>query len=260
LGLVTVQDRGRLASLLSQDAALHLYELGDLEAPYWQHTRWFGWEQKGALRHVALLYTGSPTPVLLAFDREPTALLPLLDGLRPLLPRRLNAQLSPGLAQAFRRDYAITPRGRCLKMALDRPLPEPEASNVRCQPLTPADAARLGAFYAAAHPGNWFEPQQLATGLYRGILLDGQIVSAGGVHVISEAYGVAGLGNIATLPAYRGRGYASAVVRAVACAAQARVGLIGLNVAARNGAALRLYTRLGFCPVAEFDDLGLETR
>jgi predicted GNAT family acetyltransferase len=67
-----------------------------------------------------------------------------------------------------------------------------------------------------------------------------------GVHVYSEAEGVAMLGNIATRPAQRGRGLARAATAALAVALAQRARHIGLNVKADNAPALRLYERLGF--------------
>jgi predicted GNAT family acetyltransferase len=79
-----------------------------------------------------------------------------------------------------------------------------------------------------------------------------------GVHVYSPAWGVAALGNVATLPGSRGRGLARG-----ACAALTRLLLddgidtIALNVRSDNGAAIRAYEQIGFEPVAEYVEAGL---
>ncbi len=258
MSLVCVHDRARLAACLGREAGLHLYELGDLESPLWEQTLWYGWQEEGALQQVALLFMGAPRPLLLALGSRPAELVPLLEGVLPGLPRRFDAHMSPGLAQVLHRDYAIVNRGHYVKMVLEEPATAAPPLAPHCEELGPADAAGLVAFYDRAHPGHWFEPQQLATGLYRGIRRRGQIVSAGGVHLVSDAYGVAALGNIATHPDHRGRGYGTAVVWAVVQALRPRVGLVGLNVSAANAAALRLYGGLGFRPVGEYDDLGFE--
>jgi hypothetical protein len=81
--LRAVHDRDELAGLLRRDAALHTYELGDLDDFFWPYTTWY--------RHgdqVALLYHGGGTPTLIAL--APPAgiddLAALVRGLVPLLP------------------------------------------------------------------------------------------------------------------------------------------------------------------------------
>ena len=79
-----------------------------------------------------------------------------------------------------------------------------------------------------------------------------------GVHVHSPAMRVAALGNIATHTRARGRGLASAVTAALCHRLAPEVDLIGLNVAARNAAAIACYRRVGFEPIAEYEELLVE--
>ena len=98
----------------------------------------------------------------------------------------------------------------------------------------------------------------LATGRYVGIREDGRLVCVAGVHVYSPVFGVAALGNVATLPSLRGRGLARG-----ACAALCRLLLedgietIALNVRADNAAAIASYATLGFEPAAEYVEASL---
>ena len=106
--------------------------------------------------------------------------------------------------------------------------------------LGAADLADIEAFYRTAYPGTWFAARMLATGRYVGIREDGRLVCVAGVHVHSPTWGVAALGNVATLPERRGEGLARA-----ACAALCRLLLadgietIALNVRADNAPATR---------------------
>jgi predicted GNAT family acetyltransferase len=123
------------------------------------------------------------------------------------------------------------------------------------------DLDDLAELYREAYPGTWFEPHQLDSGRYVGIREDGRLVCVAGLHVYSPAYGVAALGNVATLPAARGRGLAQG-----ACAALCRlllddgIATIALNVRADNIAARRAYERIGFETVAEYVEASLAAR
>jgi len=241
-------DRTELAGLLGRDPRLHAYELGDLDDFYWPYTSWYRLENS-----VALLYHGGPTPVLLALDRSPTALTALLTGLTPLLPRRFDAHLSPGGEAVLARHFRLEPRGPHLKMALtdagrlDQVAPAGEV-------LTPADAPELTALYTAAYPGNWFDRRMLETGHYVGVRRNGELLAVAGVHVWSPSFRVSALGNVTTHPAARGQGLATAAVAALCRRLLDTVDQVALNVKADNRAAIALYDRLGFTPIAEYGE------
>ena len=88
-----------------------------------------------------------------------------------------------------------------------------------------------------------------------------ELVCVAGVHVWSPTWRVAALGNVATLPAARGTGLATA-----ACARLCRMLLedgidtISLNVRADNAAAIRAYEKLGFAHAADYVEVVLTSR
>jgi hypothetical protein len=95
---VRVHDKARILEFLERDADLHLYEIGDLDPLFWPHTRWYGLEDgAGRLVALALLYSATALPVLLALSRDGGRTATLLDAIRPQLPARFYAHLSPGL-------------------------------------------------------------------------------------------------------------------------------------------------------------------
>jgi hypothetical protein len=71
--LMELDDPDEIDRFLRPAAALHVYELGDLDPFFWGSTRWFGWKLDG-LQAVCLLYPGADLPTLLAL-LEPAALL-----------------------------------------------------------------------------------------------------------------------------------------------------------------------------------------
>lgn len=253
--------RPAIESFLRQDPHLHLYELGDLDDFFWPYTTWFASQSDGQVDALFLLYSGGSLPVALALASPGSGLerlRALLEASLPLLPRRFYCHLTPGLDGALAGAYRLEPHGRYLKMALTNPSGLDAIDTAPVIPFTPSDAEELRRYYDAAYPGNWFDPRMLATGCYYGIRRDGQIASVAGVHVHSSRTRAAALGNIATAPAYRGQGLGKQVTARLCQELRKTVDHIGLNVHAGNAPAQAVYTRLGFTPVAEYDEFMVE--
>ena len=123
-----------------------------------------------------------------------------------------------------------------------------------CIPLTSAHAGQLTQLFTLGG-GLAFSPEQIARGVFYGVLVAGRVVSVAGTHLVSPTYGVAGMGNIFTHPDHRGRGYGTATTSAVASELYRRgIGDVVLNVSQDNAPAIRIYERLGFeryCPFNE---------
>jgi ribosomal protein S18 acetylase RimI-like enzyme len=260
VAFVEVRDRDAIAEFCRRRPAVHAYELGDLDDFFWPHTRWYAWREDDAIGQLALVYAEHELPVLLAFAEDPLATMDLLvRELLPLLPPRIYAHLTPSLVDAVTARYAPTSAGRHLKLGLARNDLLFEAENAVV--LSLGDLPEVQSFYADAYPDTWFVPRMLESERYVGLREDGRLVCVAGVHVWSKIWHVAALGNVATLPSERGRGLATA-----ACSQLCRLLLddgidtIGLNVRADNVPALTSYLRLGFEPVAQYDELLLETR
>ncbi|MFG1843117.1 GNAT family N-acetyltransferase [Micromonospora sp. NPDC049175] len=243
-------DRGVLARLLGRDPVLHAYQLGDLDDFFWPYTSWFRLDDQ-----VVLLYHGGDLPTLLAFGApaDRAALSVLLGQVAPVLPARLYAHLSPGLGDALAGSFRLTPGGRHHRMALT------DAGRLGAVApagvvLGVADLPQVRELYARAYPGNWFDERMVRTGQYLGIRDGGALVAVAGVHVFSPAYGVAALGNVTTDPRWRGRGLGASVVAALCVRLLQSVEHVTLNVKADNVVAVRLYERVGFSRVADYDE------
>ena len=260
--LISLRDRDAIEVWLRRNAALHLYELGDLDDFFWPTTTWYGLEKDdaqpsplGRVEAVALLYTATALPVLVVMGDE--TYLPgvraLLDKLAPVLPARFYAHLLPGSADMLARTFHLEPHGTHDRMVLRDRARLDAVDTSEAVPLGPADEPELSAFYAHAYPGHWFEPRMLAIGAYFAVRRAGKIASVAGVHVVSRRHRVAALGNIATDPALRGQGLARIATAAV-CRSLAELDPIGLNVAADNAAAIALYRSLGFERTAVYEE------
>lgn len=253
--VVRTEDRAALARFLRRDPQLHLYELGDLDPFFWPSCRWHALASvDGALEAVVLEFACPLAPTVLALGREDDeAVGRLLAEVEPALPSRFYAHLSPGL------DAALAGRrrrrsGHHLKMALSDRSALVSVDVGGTAPLGPQDREEVLRFFDRAYPDNWFDPRMLATGRYVGAREDGELVALAGVHVYSVELGVAALGNVATVPARRGRGLARRVVGALCRRLVGEVEHVGLNVEATNAPAIACYRGLGFSEVAPYEE------
>ncbi len=257
-----VLDPAEIAAFLRRRAALHVYELGDLDEPYFGRSRFFGSRcPDGALEAVALLYDGGGTPTLVALAPEGPARdasRRLLLGLdRDALPDRVYAHLSPRVFDALSGQWRVIARGQHRKYAwTDRAAARGVATEGALR-LTAGDAEEVAAFLEEHYPENFFHPRSLESGMAFGIRDRGGLVCFAGVHVHSARMGVAALGNVTTAAAQRGKGHARRACAALLQALDAETETVGLNVEVTNGPALRCYASLGFTPVDDYEEVDM---
>ncbi len=249
-----LRDKQEIERYLRGNVYLHIYSLGDLDDLFWSHTTWYGLSEEGHIEAVVLIYSGQSLPTVLALSDQCEAVKELLASMREILPEQFYAHLSGGVEVELGGDFEMESHGEHWKMALwDRVI----VSGWDCSGvagLGPAELDEILGFYERSYPGNWFDSRMLETGQYFGVREGGVLVSAAGVHVYSPAYGVAALGNVATLPSHRGKGYAKAVMARLCRSLCGRVEHIGLNVKADNAAAISCYRKLGFEKVATYGE------
>ena len=257
--VVCLHDKAEIEACLRQDAPLHLYSLGDLDDFFWPYTQWYALKHQGQIHAIVLMYTAFSPPVLLALSppEKLRDLRVLLKELLPLLPRQVYTHLSLGVEDVFDA-YSQTSFGIHDKMVLkDQAQLQPFVSP-RAIRLLPEHLPEIQALYQASYAGNAFDPRMLETGQFYGLWEANQLVSVSGIHVYSPAFRVAAIGNVATHPDYRNRGFAKAVTAALCQSLLEKVDQIGLNVKADNVPAIQSYRRLGFEVCASYHEVMLE--
>ncbi len=259
-----VDDRAELERALRRNAALHLYELGDLDDAFFPLTSYFvARAPDREIDGVALRYDGGdpPTVVALAGDAaEHAALSALVPQLLSSEARPVYAHFTPSLRPAIERAATIDGRGHHAKLVWTDRSRIDDVATEHVEALGPSDADEVLALLDADHPEHFFHPRVLQDGLAFGIRDAGRLVACAGVHVLSRSYRVAALGNVVTSAAHRGRGLALATCAALLRALAPIADVVGLNVDRENRAALRCYERLGFTFVAEYDEAVLHPR
>lgn len=258
--VICLHDKKTIEQFLRNNSALHIYSLGDLDDFFWSYTSWYALTVNDVPKAIALLYTGLSLPTLLALSEQPTFMADLLVSIIPILPGKFYAHLSSGLESVFKDSYELKSHGEHYKMALKD---LSAVKSVDCSPvirLSKTDLNDIIRLYEDSYPGNWFDRRMLETNQYFGIWKKGKLVSIAGVHVYSETYGVAALGNITTHPFWRNKGFGRLVTARLCQSLSESVDCIGLNVKTDNLGAISCYKKLGFEIVASFGEFMVQKR
>lgn len=253
MDLHILSDKKTILDFLKKNQGLHIYSIGDLDDFFWPKTTWFALKDKEGIESIALLYTGMETPTLLLFhDGESFLALRLLELIKPHLPEKFYVHLSPGLLNVFPAKNIIEHYGLHYKMVLKKVVPEEDDKNIRRLSVT--DLPVINELFAVSYPHNWFDSRMLETNKYYGYFNNGQLIGVAGIHVFSEEYRVAALGNITTHPDFRGRKIGYKLTSALCRDLQKCTDLIGLNVKADNEYAIKCYHKIGFEIIGTYEE------
>ena len=110
-------------------------------------------------------------------------------------------------------------------------------------PLGAQDVPEMIELVAQTEPGPFLE-RTVELGDYLGVRHDGMLVAMAGERL--RVKGWTEISAVCTLPAYRGRGLASALMAALMAGIEHRGELAFLHVLSTNAGAIRLYEELGF--------------
>jgi GNAT superfamily N-acetyltransferase len=251
---ICLHDKKVIEKALRKNVPLHIYSIGDLDTFFWPYTTWYARENEAEINDIALLYSGQSLPTLVGISEDTNGMRRLLESILHLLPQRFYAHLSPGLESVFRSTCRLGLQGEHFKMALLDPT---AVNGFHCdgiERLSRENEKEILEFYQLCYPGNWFDPRMLETKQYFGIRREGRLASVAGIHVYSPEYGVAALGNIATDPSQRRKGYGMTVTAKTCQSLLKEVSHIGLNVRADNNPAISCYKRLGFGIVGAYTE------
>jgi GNAT superfamily N-acetyltransferase len=237
----TLVERSEIRQALRGRVEYTAYALGQLEPGLFERTRWYfarGDTGTGLVLHSrgglgeATFAMGDPDAV--------AAIVSIHPG-----PVQTYATCEPGYVGALQRVYRFATQQPMMRMHVDRqtfrPLPATDAF-----PLNGFDIRRINGLYASDGAPSYYVPEHIDAGLYRGIYVDGRLVSVAGTHVVSRHEGVAVVGNVFTHRSHRGHGYATAATSSVTQALLEFCDHVVLTVDPGNGAAVHSYEKLGY--------------
>ena len=243
-----IADRDALRTFLDRDRLFAAYALCDLEDREWARSHWGAAWRGDELIAVALEYAGlSPQPLFVMGDG---------DGIEAILrhvvrPRVAYVAALPDDLLAVESHYRVDPGVSMVRMWVDRAHFRPFPSEVR--KLLPSDIGELNRLYGLGF-ASWLPASSIGDGVYYGMKVGGQLVSAAGTHVISPSARLGVVGNVLTHHQFRGRGYATAVTGAVTSELLRTCDHVVLNVRSDNPPALNVYRRLGYQEHTRFDE------
>ena len=110
--------------------------------------------------------------------------------------------------------------------------------------LTPADVPEMSVVYAATRPGRTLCPRIQKLGTFVGIRQEEKLVAIAGLRLHIAGYRE--ITTVATLPGFEGRGYATALMRALLERIRMRGDRPFLTVRTDSMRAIGIYRRLGF--------------
>jgi len=253
LAVHILHDKEIIYQFLRKNIGLHLYAIGDLDDFFWSRTSWFALMENQDIKIIALLYTGMNIPTLqILYEGDSFYAEILVKEILQILPRKFYGLLSTGLLGLMSKQFEIEYYGKYYKMELKKLVPE--LNDLHIHPLTIGDILEIQEFFKTAYPHNWFDSRMLETNKYLGYYMDDRLAGVSGIHVYSREYRVAGLGNIATHPEYRGQGIGFTLTSVLCQNLQKEVDVIGLNVRSDNAFAIKCYNSIGFDIIATFDE------
>ena len=235
-----LRDQDDLRDMMRPYRAYAAYALGQLQPRLFPRSEWY--VARGAAGEGLLLHShGGLGHALFA--------LGAVDALEALV------QLHPGPRHTFLtcqvqhldtvlRHFRLSERQSMARMLVDRETFRPVLGDVAR--LRGRDVYEINRLYRTDGTPAFYSAENIEDAVYYGSYSDGRLVAVAGTHVVSQADGVAVIGNVFTQPAYRNRGRATLVTAAVTRDVLETCREVVLSVDPRNAPAVRAYEHLGY--------------
>ena len=246
-----ITDRETACKFLLKDPYQHLYELGNLHEKLFSRSEWFCAEENSEIKAMAMVHKTEDEKnnmVFLLENKNTEHAAGLLRGIKAVLPAAFYAHVTRETAELLKPEYQINAPVIYDKMRISGDMLV--GGSVKYPEYTyrvnANDFETVNEFLRAINPSAFFMHAMLKTGKYFIIRKNSDIIAMAGVHFYSKETGIAAIGNVATAPEYRGKGYAGSVTASLVKDLWKDVKYIGLNVRNDNIAAIKAYEKMGF--------------
>lgn len=253
-----MSEAAEIRRILYTDPIWAAYAIADLQPAFAADCTWRAASNGGDA--LTMLYRGLTPPVLFTMGApELVGKLLALQAKEGVLPAAAYMSIPDTHADTVGAYYDLSANRRpMLRMALRRAVEVVAPPAPGLVLLHADDTPRLQALYAVGgdFAPDAFRPTQVEQGVFYGIAgPGGELLAAGGTHVVDWDAGIGAIGNFYTRPDQRHRGFAGALLAAIVRdLRRGHIDTIVLNVDQRNANAGRLYERYGFavhCPFIE---------
>ena len=244
-------DREKIKQFLLEDPYQHLYELGNLHEKLFRRSKWFCAFEGSTIKATAMVHEAGiekDNMMFLLENRDIDACQELLKGIKSHLPGSFYAHLSKEAAEILKPGYEISEPVIYNKMKISGDM---LVNNCIKYPeftyrVNKNDFEPMSLFLRSINPSAFFMPAMLETGKYFIVRKNSDLIAMAGVHFYSKETSTAAIGNVATAPEFRGKGYAGSVTASLVRDLWKDVKYIGLNVRADNVPAIKAYEKMGF--------------
>ncbi len=236
----------RIRDVLRPRVEYTAYALGQLEPGLYERTRWFRAVGKSGTALVLHSQGGLGDATFVMGDP---------DAVRAILT------IYPGAAQTYItcQPQHLPPLKAIYRLAVQQPMIRMGVTrgtfrglySVPTVALSGVDIRRVNQLYSTEAGPSYYVPEHIDNGVYRGVVIGGQLVAIAGTHVVSRQEGVAVVGNVFTHPAHRGKGYGTVVTSAVTQVLLEYCDHVVLTVDPSNKPAIKAYDRLGYREVCQ---------
>lgn len=255
MNVQTLHNKEIIESHFRQNTDLNIYSIGDLDDFFWKYTKWFAISSGNEIEQIVLLYEGSELPTFLAItDKNSDTMISLIKKIRNKLPAKIYCHLSKGIIKAFWAESILKNCGTYYKMSLKKNFSLLKSDNENIRRLRSEDIEIINDLYKSSYPENFFDKRMLETGKYFGYFEESELIGISGIHVYSEEYRVATLGNITIKPEHRGKSICQKLTSALCNDLLKTVDNIGLNVSTENHSAINCYKKIGFEIIGEYEE------